>query len=62
MSLAQYLCYTTEKPEKRAVEYYRLKSGSYEEAIKHFIADFLSSGKDLGSFVVGVNNETGSQG
>ncbi|WP_316848951.1 TraG/VirB4 family ATPase [Pedobacter agri] len=57
VSLAQYLCYTTEKPEKRAVEHYRSRFGSYEEAIKRFIGDFLSSGKDLGGFVALVNSE-----
>jgi conjugation system TraG family ATPase len=60
VSLAQYLCYTTEKPEKRAVERYRSRFGSYEEAIKGFIADFMSSGKDLGSFVEAVNSGPGA--
>jgi len=59
VSLAQYLCFTTEKPEKMAVELYRSRFNSYQEAIKGFINDFLSSGKDLGSFVAFVNSSAG---
>ncbi|NTE01487.1 TraG family conjugative transposon ATPase [Agrobacterium tumefaciens] len=59
VSLAQYLCFTTEKPEKMALELYQSRFGSYQEAIQGFIADFLSSGKDLGSFVTLVNSSAG---
>lgn len=37
VSLAQYLTYTTEKPEKIAVEYYAHHFGDYDTAIDNFI-------------------------
>jgi len=55
VSLAQYLCYTTEKPEKSAVQQYHLRTGSYEQGISAFIADYRQSGKTLNAFVAWVN-------
>jgi type IV secretory pathway VirB4 component len=40
VSLEQYLTYTTEKPEKIAIEYYLNQSHDYDEALKLFISDF----------------------
>jgi hypothetical protein len=55
VSLAQYLCYTTEKPEKSAVEAYTHHYGSYPEGIDKFIADLGKSNLQLGEFVSKVN-------
>ena len=54
-SLEQYLAFTTEKPEKLAVESYLLRYGSYPRALDAFIADFRESGLELGEFVKKVN-------
>ncbi|RBQ08961.1 TraG family conjugative transposon ATPase [Pedobacter miscanthi] len=55
VSLEQYLCYTTEKPEKLAVESYVSRFGSYPEALDAFVSDLKSSGLSLGEFVTSVN-------
>ncbi|RBQ12045.1 TraG family conjugative transposon ATPase [Pedobacter miscanthi] len=55
VSLEQYLCYTTEKPEKLAVESYVLRFGSYPEALDAFVSDLKSSGLSIGEFVTSVN-------
>ena len=55
LSLAQYLTYTTEKPEKNAVERYVRHYGSYPAGLDAFVADFHSSGLSLGRFVSEVN-------
>ena len=39
VSIAQYLTYTTEKPEKKAVEVYVKKFGNYQDALEQFIND-----------------------
>ena len=39
VSLEQYLTYTTEKPEKEAIEYYLDKYGTYDSALQYFIND-----------------------
>lgn len=39
VSLEQYLTYTTEKPEKSAVEYYVQKYGNYDEALRKIVDD-----------------------
>ena len=54
-SLAQYLTYTTEKPEKRAVQAYVQRYGSYPKALDAFIADMELSKLTLGEFVIRVN-------
>jgi hypothetical protein len=56
VSLPQYLTYTTEKPEKLAVENYLGRFGSYPGALDAFIADFKGSGLSLGDFVKQVNS------
>lgn len=55
VSLHQYLTYTTEKPEKSAVEKYTGNYGSYQEGLDAFIADFKKSGKSLSAFITQVN-------
>src|SRR6202008_1742733 len=55
VSLHQYLTYTTEKPEKSAVEKYTGKYGSHEEGLDAFIAAFKRSGKSLSAFITQVN-------
>lgn len=55
VSIFQYLCYTTEKPEKTAVETYVRIHGNYRDALCAFVADFQASGLQLGEFVSQVN-------
>jgi hypothetical protein len=55
VSLEQYLCYTTEKPEKLAVESYVFRFGSYPEALDAFVSDLTASGLSIGEFVTSVN-------
>ncbi|HMI04859.1 MAG TPA: TraG family conjugative transposon ATPase [Pedobacter sp.] len=55
VSLAQYLTYTTEKPEKMAVEVYTDYFGTYPEGLDAFMADLKISGLSLGKFVAQVN-------
>lgn len=55
VSLAQYLCYTTEKPEKNAVELYVRHYGDYPTALDAFIADFNWSKLKLIAFVSEIN-------
>jgi len=55
VSLFQYLTFTTEKPEKTAVESYVSRLGSYRHGLERFIADMKSSGLSLPDFVRKVN-------
>lgn len=55
VSLHQYLTYTTEKPEKSAVEKYTGKYGSHEKGLDAFVDDFKKSGKSLSAFITQVN-------
>lgn len=55
VSIFQYLTYTTEKPEKNAVQIYVRVYGSYPKALDAFVADMETSGLGLGSFVAKVN-------
>jgi hypothetical protein len=55
VSLAQYLCYTTEKPEKLAVQRYAQRYGSYPGALDAFIADLSASGLPLNQFINQIN-------
>ncbi|SEO10082.1 Bacteroides conjugation system ATPase, TraG family [Mucilaginibacter gossypiicola] len=55
VSIEQYLTYTTEKPEKTAVETYTNAFGSYEDGLDAFVADFRESGLSLAAFVNTVN-------
>ncbi|NOW95969.1 TraG family conjugative transposon ATPase [Mucilaginibacter sp. SG564] len=55
VSLHQYLTYTTEKPEKSAVEKYIKNFGDYAAGLDAFVSDFHASGKTLPSFITQVN-------
>jgi conjugation system TraG family ATPase len=55
VSLHQYLTYTTEKPEKSAVESYTNRFGSYTDGLDAFVRDFKGSGKSLPAFISYVN-------
>jgi conjugation system TraG family ATPase len=57
VSLQQYLTYTTEKPEKSAVESYTNRFGSYPDGLDAFIRDFKDSGKSLPAFISQVNQQ-----
>jgi conjugation system TraG family ATPase len=56
VSLHQYLTYTTERPEKSAVESYTNRFGSYADGLDAFILDFKQSGKSLPAFISHVNH------
>jgi len=55
VSLEQYLTYTTEKPEKSAVEYYVRKYGNYDEALRKIVTDLKTFGDSLENLVSLVN-------
>lgn len=55
VSIEQYMTYTTEKPEKSAVEYYVQKYGSYDEALIKIVSDLKSFGDSLENLVSLVN-------
>ena len=55
VALQQYLTYTTEKPEKSAVEAYTKRYGSYSEGLDSFIDDLLLSKLSLPAFIKQVN-------
>jgi len=55
VSIEQYLTYTTEKPEKSAVEVYVEYFGSYPKALDLFVADIAESGLSLSQFVSHIN-------
>ncbi|RYE27010.1 MAG: conjugal transfer protein TraG [Sphingobacteriaceae bacterium] len=57
VALEQYLIYTTEKPEKRAVECYSNYYGSYVQGIEHFVKDLKRSGLKLPQFFKEVNQK-----
>ncbi|KRT17741.1 conjugal transfer protein TraG [Pedobacter ginsenosidimutans] len=57
VSMFQYLIFTTEKPEKTAVESYVATFGSYPAGLEAFVSDLKSSGLRLGDFVRQVNAE-----
>lgn len=57
VSIFQYLCYTTEKPEKSAVEKYVAVYNTYPEALSAFVSDLRLSGLSLGDFVSRINNK-----
>lgn len=57
VSLFQYLTFTTEKPEKNAIEIYKDKYDTYESAIEHFILDLEKSEMSMGNFVKEINNK-----
>jgi len=55
VSLEQYLTYTTEKPEKLAIESYVRRYGSYPEGLEAFVRHMKASGLPLPGFVAMVN-------
>jgi conjugation system TraG family ATPase len=59
VALAQYLTFSTEKPEKSAVEIYAGRYGSYPAALNAFMRDLKTSRKALGEFVTLIN-QTGN--
>lgn len=56
VSIYHHLAFTTEKPEKSAVEIYVQHLGSYPEALTAFVQDLERSGLSLGQFVEKVNS------
>jgi conjugation system TraG family ATPase len=57
VSLHQYLTYTTEKPEKNAIEAYVSRYGDYPAALNEFVADFEQSGLKMEAFVQLINRD-----
>ena len=57
VSLYQYLTYTTEKPEKSAVEIYTKAFGGYQKGLDAFVEDFKESNLSLHSFFSEVNKQ-----
>lgn len=55
VSLHQYLTFSTEKPEKSALEVYFGHFGSYQRALDLFVDDFHASKLALGQFVSHIN-------
>ncbi|TQM49580.1 hypothetical protein BDE36_1298 [Arcticibacter tournemirensis] len=56
-SIYQYLTYTTEKPEKAAVEVYTKAYGTYQSGLEAFVSDLEKSGLPLESFVRQIGRE-----
>lgn len=55
VALEQYLTYTTEKPEKSALEYYIQAYGNFDKALEIFTRQVKSFEDDMGSMVSLVN-------
>lgn len=55
VSIYQYLTYTTEKPEKAAVEIYVNYYGNYPTALDNMVRDFRDSNTSLQKFISTVN-------
>ncbi len=55
VSLEQYLTYTTEKPEKSAVEFYVHQYGGYDEALRRIVRDLKTFEDSLENLVSLVN-------
>lgn len=55
VALEQYLTYTTEKPEKTAMEYYANYYGNYDDAIVAFVLDVENFKGNLGDMVTLIN-------
>lgn len=55
VSQAQHLTYTTEKPEKMAVEIYAEYFGSYPSGLDAIMEDMNQSGMPVGRFITEVN-------
>lgn len=57
VSLHQYLTFSTEKPEKSALEVYLEHFGSYQRGLDQFVADVMSSKLGLAAFVSLINQK-----
>jgi len=57
LSIYQYLVFTTEKPEKTAIETYVRESKSYREGLERFVKDMEECGLSLSAFVNRVNQK-----
>jgi len=55
VSLRQYLTFSTEKPEKLALENFISRYGSYQQGLEGFIAEMEASGLTLDAFVSKIN-------
>jgi len=55
VSIYQYLAFTTEKPEKSAIEAYVSVHGDFQKALEAFVRDLKQSQMSLGEFVSHVN-------
>jgi conjugation system TraG family ATPase len=55
VSLHQYLTYTTEKPEKSAVEIYTEHFGSYPDGLDAFVGDLKAGKLSMGEFINRIN-------
>ncbi|TSJ39720.1 TraG family conjugative transposon ATPase [Mucilaginibacter corticis] len=56
VSLEQYLTFSTEKPEKSAIEIYAKNYGSYPGALDAFVRDLKASNLSLPAFINQVNS------
>lgn len=56
LPIEEYLTYTTERPEREALEHYLKLHDSYEQAIDAMVADFKNSGLSLSAFVKQTNH------
>jgi len=57
VSLAQYLTFSTEKPEKSAIEVYLRHFNNYTKALDQFIEDMQESGRTMPAFIKHINEE-----
>ncbi|PWS32663.1 TraG family conjugative transposon ATPase [Pedobacter paludis] len=57
VSMHHHLAFTTEKPEKNALETYVAKFGNYFDGISAMVDDLKSSGLSLSAFVSQVNSQ-----
>lgn len=55
VSLEQYLTYTTEKPEKTAIEFYLVENDNYDNALQRFVDDLKYFNNDKGAMVALIN-------
>jgi len=55
VSLKQYMTFSTEKPEKRALERYLSLHGEYRKALDAFISDFQAANLSISEFIKKVN-------
>jgi hypothetical protein len=56
LPLEEYLTYTTERPEREALENYLNRYDTYEKAIDALVSDFKRSGLKFPAFIKQVNN------